>query len=190
MNAPEKAPLLVRWMLQLEQSKALDTPVRAFEPKVRSIFGSGARGSVLRGDWLGHSLHPVLTDIALGTWTSASLLDLTGGPQSSAAAQRLVGAGLLAAGPTAWTGWAEWSAAAPNAKRVGLVHAATNGAAISIYAASWIARRRGRHTSGVRLAVAGAAISTVGGYLGGHLAQGRKVGSRHSAFDGNDRNHA
>lgn len=187
MNAPERAPLVVRWILQLEGSRALDAPVRALEPTVRKIFGTGARGSALRGDWLGHSLHPVLTDIALGTWTSASLLDLTGGRDSSAAAQRLVGAGLLAAGPTAWTGWAEWSAAGPNAKRVGIVHAATNGAAISVYAASWLARRRGRHATGVRLAVAGAAISTVGGYLGGylggHLAQGRKVGSRHPAFD-------
>lgn len=183
MNTPRKAPLLVRWTLQLEESQALDAPVRALEPGIRNIFGTGVRGSVLRGDLLGHSLHPVLTDIALGTWTSASLLDLTGGRDSSAAAQRLVGAGLLAAGPTAWTGWAEWSLAGPAAKRVGLVHAAANGVAISVYAASWLARRRGRHGTGVRLAVAGAAISTVGGYLGGHLAQGRKVGSRHPAFD-------
>lgn len=182
MNEVDRTPRVVRWVLQLEESRALDAPVRALEPKVRTIFGTGARGSVLRGDWLGHSLHPVLTDIALGTWTSASLLDLTGGPQSSAAAQRLVGAGLLAAGPTAWSGWAEWSLAEPRAKRVGVVHAVTNGAAIGIYAASWVARRRGRHGTGVRLAVAGAALSTVGGYLGGHLAQGRKVGSRHAAF--------
>ena len=182
MNTPERAPLLVRRMLQLEQTHALDAPVHAIEPTVRTVFGTGTRGSVLRGDWLGHSLHPILTDIVLGTWTSAGLLDLTGGPQSSAAAQRLVGAGLLAAGPTAWTGWAEWSLAGPSAKRVGLVHAVTNGAAISVYAASWFARRRGQHGRGVRLAVAGAAISTVGGYLGGHLAQARKVGSRHPAF--------
>lgn len=182
MNTPEKAPLLVRWMLQLEETRALDAPVQAIEPTVRNIFGSGARGAILRGDWLGHSLHPILTDIALGTWTSATMLDLTGGAQSSAAAQRLLGAGLLAAAPTAWSGWAEWSLAGPRAKRVGLVHAVTNGAAISVYAASWIARRRGRRATGVRLAVAGAAISSVGGYLGGHLAQGRKVGSRNAAF--------
>lgn len=183
MKTTDKAPPLVRWILQLEKSQALDSPVRALEPKIRNVFGTGTRGAVLRGDWLGHSLHPVLTDIALGTWTSASLLDLAGGPESAAAAQRLVGAGLLAAGPTAWTGWAEWALAGPRAQRVGFVHAVTNGAAIGVYTASWLARRRGRHGTGVRLAVAGAAISTVGGYLGSHLAQGRKVGSRHPAFD-------
>lgn len=30
-------------------------------------------------------------------------------PDSSASAHRLIGTGLLAAGPTAWTGWPEWS---------------------------------------------------------------------------------
>ena len=54
---------------------------------------------MLRGEWLGHALHPTLTDVTLGTWTSATLLDLFGGRDSSAAAQRLIGTGLLAAGP-------------------------------------------------------------------------------------------
>ena len=136
----------------------------------------------MRGDWLGHAVHPLLTDLVLGTWTSASLLDLCGGTESSAAAQRLVGAGLLAVGPTAWAGWAEWLAGGPREKRVGLVHAVTNAFAISLYAASWAARRRGRHGYGARLALAGAAVSGVGGYLGSHLALARKLGSRHPAY--------
>jgi len=94
-----------------------------------------------------------------------------------------VGIGLLAAGPTAWTGWAEWSAAGSGDKRVGLVHAVTNGLAIGIYVSSWIARKRGRPQRGVRLAMAGAAVSGIGGYLGGHLATTRKVGSHHPAYD-------
>ena len=138
---------------------------------------------MLRGEWLGHAVHPMLTDVAVGTWTSASLLDLLGGPDSSAAAQRLVGAGLLAAGPTAWTGWAEWSAAGSRDKRVGLVHAVTNGVAIGMYAASWLARRRGRHARGARLALAGAAVSGAGAYLGGHLVEARKVASRHPSYE-------
>ena len=150
---------------------------------IRSWFGTGTRGSVLRGEWLGHAVHPVLTDVVIGTWTSATLLDVLGGPEMSAAAQRLIGTGLLAAGPTAWTGWAEWSAAGSREKRVGLVHAATNGVAISIFAASWFARRRSRHGTGRQLALAGTAVSAVGAYLGGHLIEGRKVASRDSAYD-------
>lgn len=183
MSSIERPPRIVRWTLRLENAAALDRPVHALEPSIRAWFGTGTRASVLRGEWLGHAVHPMLTDVALGTWTSATLLDLLGGPDSSAAAQRLIGTGLLAAGPTAWTGWAEWSAAGSRDKRVGLVHAVTNGVAIGVYAASWFARRRGHHGTGARLALAGAAISGSGAYLGGHLAEARKVASRHRAYD-------
>jgi hypothetical protein len=182
MDPIERPPGLVRWILRLEETTALDPPVRALEPTIQTVFGTGTRGEVLRGEWLGHAVHPALTDLVLGTWTSASLLDLVGGRDSSAAAQRLVAAGLLAAGPTAWTGWAEWAAAGPREKRVGLVHAVTNAVAIGVYAASWSARRRGRHGRGAGLALAGAAVAGVGGYLGGHLASARKVGSHHPDF--------
>lgn len=182
MSSIERPPALVGWTLRLEEATALDGPVQAIEPSIRSVFGTGARGSLLRGEWLGHAVHPVLTDLVLGTWTSATVLDVFGGRDSSSAAQRLVGTGLLAVGPTAWTGWAEWSAAAPREKRVGLVHAVTNAVAIGAYTASWLARRNGRHGAGARLALAGATVSGVGAYLGGHLAAARKVGSRHPAF--------
>lgn len=183
MNPIERPATIVRWTLRLEDATALDAPVRALEPSVRALFGTGTRARVLRGDWLGHAVHPLLTDVVIGTWTSASLLDLFGGDESTVPAQRLIGTGLLAVGPTAWTGWAEWSAAGSRDKRVGLVHAVTNGLAIGVYAASWMARKRGRHDSGARLALAGAAVSGVGAYLGGHLVAARKVGTHDPAYD-------
>ena len=183
MDPVQRPPAIVGWTLRLEEAKALDAPVRAIEPAIQAAFGAGPRGSFLRGDWLGHAIHPMLTDLVLGSWTSATVLDLLGGNDSARAAQRLVGTGLLLVGPTAWTGWAEWSAAGPRDKRVGLVHAVTNGAAIGIYASSWLARRRGRHGSGVRRALAGAAVSSLGAYLGGHLAAARNVGTHHPAYD-------
>ena len=183
MNPFERPPMIVRWTMRLEDASSLDRPVQALEPSISAWFGSGTRGSVLRGEWLGHAVHPLLTDVVLGTWTSASILDLLGGPEWSAPAQTLIGTGLLAAGPTAWTGWAEWSQAGSRDKRVGLVHAVTNGLAISAYAASWLARRRGQHGAGARLALLGAAVSSAGAYLGGHLTEARKVASHHPAYD-------
>jgi hypothetical protein len=182
MTHHDPTPAIVRWTLRLEGTAALDRPVRALAPAIRSAFGTGTRGAVLRGDWLGHALHPLLTDVVLGTWTSASVLDVLGGAGSEAAAQTLVGTGLLAVGPTAWAGWAEWSQAGPREQRVGLVHAVTNGVAIGVYTASWLARRRGSHGTGAGLALAGAAVSGLGAYLGGHLTEARKVGSRHPAY--------
>ena len=178
MNTP-----LVRWTSALEGADALDGVVRAVQPTVEMAFASGVRGQVLRGEWLGHAVHPTLTDLVLGTWASATVLDLVGGADSRSAAQRLLGVSLLAVGPTAWTGWAEWASSGERDKRVGLVHAATNAVAIGVYASSWLARRRGDHASGVRRALSGAAVASVGGYLGGHLAVARKVGTRDPAYD-------
>lgn len=183
MVVTERVPGIVRWTLQLEQATALDRPVRALERPVASLFGTGARGSALRGEWLGHALHPILTDLAIGTWTSASVLDMVGGAEASPSSRTLIGVGLIAAAPTAWTGWAEWSAIPFRDKKVGLVHALTNGLAIAFYARSWAARGRGRHGAGVRLALAGAAVSGLGAYLGGHLALARRVPSHHPAYD-------
>lgn len=183
MNTIERPSILVRLTLRLEQAVGLDQPVQAVEPTIRALFGTGTRSAVLRGQWLGHAVHPVLTDVVLGTWTSATLLDLLGGRDSAASAQKLVGAGLLAAGPTFWTGWAEWSAAEARDKRVGLIHALTNGLALGLYTASWFTRRSGRHDAGARLGFAGAAVSGVGAYLGGHLIGARKVASHDPAYD-------
>lgn len=182
MTALEQTPDIVLWTRRLEQLAALDAPVRLIEPGIRRAFGTEPRGSILRGDWLGHALHPALTDVVLGSWTSATVLDLIGGRDSDVAARRLVAVGLLAAGPTAWTGWAQWLEAGPEAKRVGLVHAVSNGLAVGTYAASWKARRRGQRAKGAGLALAGAAISSLGAYLGAHLTVARDVGTRDPVF--------
>ncbi len=175
-------PGLVHWTRTLEDTTALDAAVHALEPLVDAAFATGTRGEVLRGEWLGHAVHPILTDVVLGTWASATILDLVGGRDSRGAAQRLLGVSLLAVGPTAWTGWAEWASATDRDKRVGLVHAATNAVAIGIFASSWLARRRGEHGVGVRRSLTGAAVASVGGYLGGHLAAARKVGTHDPAY--------
>lgn len=175
MSTTTHAPAPLAWTRQLEQSDALGDVVDRISPTITATFGTGVRGEVLRGEWLGHALHPVLTDVVIGSWTSAVLLDLLGDEDDSRAAQRLVGIGLLAVGPTAWTGWAEWSTAGPAARRVGVVHAVTNGVAIGSFAGSWLARRRGSHRLGKGLAVVGVTALSVAGYLGGHLAHSRQA---------------
>jgi hypothetical protein len=182
MNLVRTPPGIVRWTKRLEETQGLDVAVRAVEPTVQAAFGAGSRASVLRGEWLGHAVHPILTDLVIGSWTSASLLDLLGGRAASGPAQKLLGIGLVAAAPTFWTGWAEWTTVGQREKRVGIVHAVTNGTALSAYAASWLARRRGEHRRGVKFALAGAAVSGFGAYLGGHLAIARKVGSHDPAY--------
>jgi uncharacterized membrane protein len=128
---------------------------------------------VLSGAWLGHAVHPILSDIPIGTWTSAALLDWTGGEQSRSAADQLILAGVLAAGATAATGWSDWADAEQGnvaVRRSGLVHAATNGTAVALMVGSYVARKRGARGRGKLLSLVGSAALGAGGWLGGHLS--------------------
>lgn len=169
--------------MALEQDTRLD-PVVDTLGRLTAPFGRQAARAALGGDWMGHALHPSLTDLPLGLWTATTVLDLFGGSAARPAAQRLLGIGLLSAAPTAASGWVEWHRTERPVRRVGVVHAALNVTAIALYTSSWTARRRDRHGVGTALALAGAGAAAAAGYLGGHLASARKVSSRHPAFDG------
>lgn len=168
-------------------SAALDGPGSVIAKKIRGLLPSGGGiKDVLSGVPLGHAIHPLLTDVPIGAWTSATILDLVGGESSRPAAQKLVGIGLAAAAPTAWTGWTDWADTEPGnptVRRLGLVHAAANGTAALMYGLSLAARRRGAHTTGVVLGLAGAGAMGAGGWLGGDLVFARGVGVNQTAFD-------
>jgi hypothetical protein len=84
---------------------------------------------LLSGTWLGHPLHPVLTDVVLGAWTSSFLLDLIPGRRTRKASDRLVDIGILAAAPTALAGLSDWADTWGRPRRVGLVAGPQAGAA-------------------------------------------------------------
>jgi nitrite reductase/ring-hydroxylating ferredoxin subunit/uncharacterized membrane protein len=148
----------------------------------RAIPDRTAAKDILSGTWLGHSLHPMLTDLPIGFWTSAFVLDIVGGRRSRPAAELLVGLGVLSALPTAASGASDWSDTTGASRRVGLVHALTNASAVTLYAWSWRERRRHRYARGVALGMLGASAATVGGFLGGHLLSRRGVGVDNTAF--------
>lgn len=170
---------------RIEEDEALDGPVAMLERLLPRAMGEGELRAVLGGRWLGHALHPMLTDFPLGSWMSASLLDFVGGRSSRTASRRLIAFGILAAVPTAMTGASDWLSATQRERRVGVVHAATNSTALAFYTWSYVARRRGRHWRGVVLGVAGGLTATAGGFFGGHLSLARATGLRatESALD-------
>lgn len=187
MSTPQPAPPTslpppARAAVALANDARLDPLVSRAARLSRPLRDSDA-GSALRGEWLGHALHPALTDVPIGMFTATMMLDLVGGTSSRPAAQRLVGIGLLSAAPTAVTGWAEWSRADHGSQRVGVVHAALNVASLGCYAGSWMARRADHHRLGATLAMVGSGVTGAAAYLGGHLAAVREVSSRHPAFN-------
>ncbi len=166
---------VTRWIASSTQADRVgDAQVALYGP----ILTWAGRSRVLQTPVLGHSVHPPMTDVTLGCWTSATLLDLVGGEATRPAAQTLVAAGVLAGAATAVTGASDWATMTGDARRVGAVHALATDGAILCFAASWVARRRGRHTAGVALALAGNVVAAGAGFLGGHLALARGTARR------------
>ena len=174
---------LEQLMAQIEQAEWLDSVARPLSKKVAALIPRGAVKDTLSGTWMGHPLHPMLTDIPIGAWTSAMMLDLLGRREDQAAARRLVGLGVVTALPTAVSGLADWSDTLGEERRVGLAHALGNVAAVSLYTMSWFARGRGQRWRGVTLGLAGATAATVGGYLGAHLAWRKGVNVDRHAWE-------
>jgi nitrite reductase/ring-hydroxylating ferredoxin subunit/uncharacterized membrane protein len=149
------------------------------------VVRPGRAKDLLAGTWLGHPVHPMLTDLPIGAWTSALVLDLVGGGQARRAADALVGVGVLAAVPTAATGLSDLAdVVQPEERSLGTAHALGNLSAVALYGGSYLARRRGRRDVGVRLAMLGAAVVTAAGFIGGHLAYRKGVGIDQTVFRG------
>lgn len=177
--------VVVQW---IQRTDALDRPAEILRRATDAALGSPRARSVLRGEPIGHALHPLLTDFPLGMWMSTSLLDLFGGRRARPAATGLLSFGVAAALPTALTGLAEWRETAGPARRVGVVHAVVNSVALSLYSSSLVARLRNRYTQAVVFGIAGGVIATVGGYLGGHLSLVLKVATADPAMAGTNQN--
>jgi nitrite reductase/ring-hydroxylating ferredoxin subunit/uncharacterized membrane protein len=169
---------------KIEEVDALDTVAEPLQQAVRSVVPQDSvLKDVLSGTWLGHPVHPPLTDVVIGAWTSALALDLVGGDQTDKAAERLIGVGILAAVPTALTGASDWADVRGGDRRIGTVHALGNTTALLLHTLSWAARRRGHRTRGVALSAIGYGVATFSAWLGGHLSFGKGVGVNQTAFE-------
>jgi nitrite reductase/ring-hydroxylating ferredoxin subunit/uncharacterized membrane protein len=178
MQSPVQS--LHRVMARVESSAALDRVADELSKVGAPIRSRPRLHGVLTGRWLGHTLHPALVLVPAGCWAGAAILDATG--PGSLAARRLIGAGVVAAGPAIVTGTAEWIDTGGAERRVGVLHALSNDAAVTAMALSWFARRRGSNWLGLGLAGVGLAAVGLGGYLGGHLAYVRGVAVNTTAF--------
>ncbi len=171
-------------MEKLEAADGLDRVAEPVQGVVQKVIPVGSLKDALSGTWLGHPVHPLLVSLPIGTWVSALVLDLTAGrdPGRHAAADALVGLGVLSALPTAASGASDWAETAGAERRVGLVHAIGNYAAVGLQAASWLARRRGSRARGITLSLLANALVGATGYLGGHMSYAQGVGVDTTAF--------
>lgn len=130
----------------------------------------------LNGTWAGHPLHPALTDVPIGAWTLAIVLDLIGLlfqlPQLSLAASMAVGLGVIGALAAAVAGLMDWMDVDPPEKAIGAFHAVLNVSATLFFVVSFLLRWYEHWRSGweaFAIALMGYLLVMGGGYLGGVL---------------------
>ncbi len=142
-------------------SDRLDDVAHAIPPRAKSVLG---------GEWLGHPLHPLLTDLPIGFWTSSFVLDFVG-KRTARTSTAMTGLGVATAVPTIAAGVVEFSKIEdPKAKREASLHMLMNAIATVFYALSFVARLKKMRGRGILFGMLGAAVATGGGYLGGRLA--------------------
>jgi nitrite reductase/ring-hydroxylating ferredoxin subunit/uncharacterized membrane protein len=138
----------------------------------------------LHGTWLGHPLHPVLTDITIGAWTIGTLFDaaaaITGDSDLETAADKAIEVGTASAIPTAITGMADYSTIPKDAAAHATLHAALNIVNFALYAGSVQARRSGNRRRGTLLSTIGFGLTCVSAWIGGSLVYTYKIGTDHS----------
>ncbi len=168
----------------LERSSALDRVGRLLGRATSSVVRSGRLKDFISGTWLAHPLHPMLTDVTVGAWTSSFLLDLLGNEETRPGSDRLILLGALSAVPTATTGLSDMADVTTREERaVGALHAMGNLTALLLYSLAYAARRRGRRAGGLVLSAAGLGVASGAGFLGGHLAYRLGVGVDQTTFE-------
>lgn len=157
------------------------------EPLGRAISDALGRGPVkdfLNGRWLGHPLHPALTDLPVGALVVATALDLAGEADGADAAL-LVGIGGMTAAAAA--GIADYADTAGTTRRRSTVHAALMTSTLGLALASLGLRLAGAalRPLAVALSILSLGTLTAGAWLGGEIVYGLGNGvDRHAWYHG------
>jgi nitrite reductase/ring-hydroxylating ferredoxin subunit/uncharacterized membrane protein len=179
-SAPAATPLvawhgdLLAWLDRLGWLRGLSDQLTAVLDPFRERHQDNLVLELLHGGrWAGHPLHPALSDLPIGLWTSVTVLDAVDrdpAPRRGLdAAGVLSAAGILASGATALTGLTDWTVSNEEDRRIGLMHGILNTVALGLQGASLGTRIAGYRGTARALAAASITVTAGAGYLGGHL---------------------
>jgi Ferredoxin subunits of nitrite reductase and ring-hydroxylating dioxygenases len=145
---------------------------------VDSIYrGLGKPGkalqNLLNGSWLGHSLHPVLTDVVVGGFTMLIVLDLVSlifGANFRDASLIILGLSILAGLGAILSGLTDYKDTATGDERnVATLHGWTNIISIVVYSVAFFVRLGDGVVTGQILSIIGYLIISFGAFIGGHV---------------------
>lgn len=169
----------------------LDNAGAAIQPVIIQAFDAGGKTgkdvkNFLHGKWLGHPLHPMVTDVPLGAWTTAAVLDtleLCGSKQYKPGADAAISIGLVGAAGAAVTGLTDWTGTTEIERKAGLAHAILNISATALYLTSFLLRKRkNSRKTAISLSMLGYCITTASAYIGGNLVYNQQMGVNHTAL--------
>ncbi len=174
----------------ITQQEWLDKAGDAVQPAIIKAFEAGGETgndikNFLHGTWLGHPLHPVITDVPIGAWTTAAVLDgleLCGEKKYTPGADAAIAVGLAGAVGAAVTGLTDWTGTTKERRKIGLMHGLLNVGATALYVTSFCLRKRkGSRGTAIGLSMLGYGIAAAAAYLGGHLVFSEQTGVDHTA---------
>jgi uncharacterized membrane protein len=165
----------------IEKPSALDGLAEPFQRVVHdALHRAPAVARVLHGRWLGHPLHAAATDVPVGAWATAVVLDGLGAIRKEKAIRRgadlAIYIGLAGASVAALSGLADYSHTDGAARRVGFLHGISNVVVTSLFIGSAVARKRGRRPVGIALSAVGFGLALFSTWLGGKLVYDYGVG--------------
>jgi len=152
---------------------------------------SGGRQAVqvldfLNGVWLGHPLHPAITDVPVGAWTAAFAMDavdrIVPSDRLKRCADGAICLGITAGIGAAASGLADWQHLAGRDRRLGIMHGLLNLSALTFYTFGLVMRCSKRRSKGNTLSTLGYALASFSAYLGGELVFGSGIGVNRAAW--------
>lgn len=175
----------------IDEQTWLEDAGAAIQPVILDAFKAGGKTgneikNFLHGKWLGHPVHPMVTDVPIGAWTTAAVLDtleLCGSDKYRDGADAAISIGLVGAAGAAVTGLTDWTGTTEVERKAGLAHALLNIGATALYFTSFLLRKRkNSRKTAISLSMAGYCITTVSAYIGGNLVYNQQVGVNHTAL--------
>jgi nitrite reductase/ring-hydroxylating ferredoxin subunit len=160
----------------IQRMSWLDAVADVLQPAANRVVATG--GTPLRdaldGTWLGTPLHPVITDVPIGSWTALAVLDSVGGDSKGMrrAADGTLAFGIAGAVAAAATGMGDARYLRGPGRRLAMAHALLNSAALGLNVASLALRAAGRRRVGKAASFGALGVAGVSAHLGGHLSFG------------------
>jgi nitrite reductase/ring-hydroxylating ferredoxin subunit/uncharacterized membrane protein len=154
----------------------LDDIAEEVQPVVQGAVDAGGTTArnVLDGVWFEAPLHPALTDVPIGSWTAALVLDgldaATGKESVRHAADASLIFGTLGAFGAAVTGLSDWRYLSGGSRRMGVAHGILNTIGLVLSVVSLVLRATGRRNAGRLAFLTGYSISGMAAHLGGELS--------------------